>query len=66
MKPKKKENQSMDASVLFIRGEENINGRYREGGVLEGEKRGGKKGARSGVGGDGREVQRVRKLNGGV
>jgi hypothetical protein len=59
---KKKEDQSVDASVLFRRGNKIINGgRGME--TLKRERRGREKGTGSGVGGDRREVQRLRKLN---
>jgi hypothetical protein len=67
MKLKKKEDQSVDASVLLGRGNKIITGgRGREGPWRE--KGGGGKegGAGSVVGGDGGEGQRVRKLNRGV
>jgi len=66
MKLKKEEDQSVDASVLLRRGNKIImegRGRERPGRERGG---GGKRGAGSGVGGDRGEIQRVRKLNGGV
>ena len=67
MKVKKKKDQSLDASVLFRRGDKIIMG-GREWTRL-GEKRGGgegKKSAGSSVDGHRGNVQRVRKLNIGV
>ena len=67
MKLKKKEDQSVDASVLLRRGNNIIKGsRHLEG--LGRKRRGGgkKRGEESGMGGDGGDVQRVRKLNRGV
>ena len=63
-KLKRMEDQKVNASVLLRRGN-NIIKRSRE---LEGHgmKKGGKRGAESGMGGDGGDVQRVRKLNRGV
>ena len=61
MKLKKKEDQSVDASVLPRRGHKmTMGGRGWEG---LGRKRGG---GGSDMGGDGEEGQRIRKLNGGV
>ena len=61
----KKEELSVDASVLFRkRNKRIIGGRRRE--DLGREREGGReKGVGLGVGGDGREVQRVKKFNGG-
>jgi hypothetical protein len=64
VKFKRKEDQRVDASVLCRRGNNIIKGsRGWEG--LERKKEGGrdKEGADSGFGGDGGDVQRVRKLN---
>ena len=65
MKLKKKEDQSVDASVLLRRGNKIITGGSGEGRILEGERRGrGKEGRilwKETV-----EIQRVRKLNRGV
>jgi hypothetical protein len=64
MKPKK-EDQSVDASVLLRKGKKMImEGKGREG--YGRERGGGERGAGSGVGGDKGEVQRVIKLNRGV
>jgi hypothetical protein len=63
MERKKKEGQSIRASVLHRTGNKiNTGGRWREepGREREG---GGKKMARPGIGRDSREVQRIRKLN---
>jgi hypothetical protein len=57
----KKEDQSMDASILHRRGNKIITvgrGKGNQGGREEGK---GKRGAGSGIGRDRREVQRVRK-----
>jgi hypothetical protein len=61
----KKEELSVDASVLFRkRNKRIIGGRRRE--DLGREREGGReKGVGLGVGGDGREVQRVKKFKGG-
>jgi hypothetical protein len=60
MKPKKKEDQNVDALLLLrIRKKIVAGGRGGEDGE-------GKGVAGSGMGGDGGEVYRVRKLNGGV
>jgi hypothetical protein len=67
MKLKRKEEQRVDASVLLRRGNKIIKGRGWEGlGKKRGEGREGKRGAESGMGGGGGDVQRVRKLNRGV
>jgi hypothetical protein len=61
---KKKEDQSVDASILHRRGNKIITGcRGREGPRREREQGGKKRRAGSGIGRNGREVQRVRKLN---
>jgi hypothetical protein len=65
MKLKKKEDQSVDASILLRRGKIITGGIGRE--VTGRERRGGeKKGAGSGVVGDRGDVLRVRKWNRGV
>ena len=62
MKLKNKEDQSVDTSFLLRRENKIIMG--GRGRTWEGEGKGRKKrGAGSGVGGDRREVQKVRKLN---
>ena len=66
MKPKKKNDQSVDASVLLRRKNKIITEfRLREG---SGRKKGGvgEKGGESGVGQDREEVLRVRNLNGDI
>ena len=61
MKLKKKEDQSVDASILLRRGKIITGGIGRE--VTGRERRGGeKKGARSSMGRDRREVERARKI----
>ena len=63
MKFKRKEGQRVDASVLFRRRNNIIKG-HREWEELGRKRReGGKRGEESGMGGDGDDVQRVRKLN---
>jgi hypothetical protein len=66
MKLKRKEDQIVDASVLLIRGNKMI--KEVEGGRDLGRREMGerKKGEESGMGEDGEDVQRVRKLNRGV
>jgi hypothetical protein len=60
IKLKKKEDRSVDASVLFRRGNKiSFGGRGKEGLGME-RRRGG--GIGSGMGGDGEDVQNVRKL----
>ena len=61
---KKKEDQSVDASVLLRRGNKIITGGQEGLGRKRGEGKE-KKGAGSGVGGDRGDVQRFRKLNTG-
>jgi hypothetical protein len=66
MKLKKKEEKSVAASVLLRRGNKIITtGRAREGARRDREG-GGKRGIGSGMGEDGGEIQRVRKLNRGL
>ena len=66
MKLKKKEDQSVDASVLLRRGNKTIledGMREIDLGGSEERERSGQKGARSGVGGNSKDVQRVTNLN---
>jgi hypothetical protein len=67
MKLKRKEDKSVDASVLLIRGNKIIKGNrgWEELGIKRREGRG-KRGEESGMGGDGEDVQRIKKLNRGV
>ena len=66
MKLKRKEDQRVDASVLLRRGNKIIKGSRGWEGLWRKRREGGEKGAESGMGGDGGDVQRVRKLNRGV
>jgi hypothetical protein len=67
MELKKKEDQSVDASILHRRGNKIITrGREKEGPGKEKGGGGKKRGTESRVGRDKREVQRVRKLNRGT
>jgi hypothetical protein len=64
MKFKRKEDQRVDASVLFRRGNKIIKvSRVWEGHGRKRREGGGKRGEESGMGEDGVDVQRVRKLN---
>jgi hypothetical protein len=66
MKPKQKEDQTGDVSVLHRRMGNRITTELQRGRNLGGRGRNGKRVAVSGMGGDGGEVQSVRKLNGHI
>jgi hypothetical protein len=66
MKLKRKENQRVDASILLRRGNKIIKGSRGQEGLGRKRRGEGKRGEESGMGGDGGDEQRVRKLNRGV
>ena len=63
MKLKRKEDQRVDASVLLRKGNKIIKGNRGWEGLGRRKKGRGEKGVESGIREDGRDVQRIRKLN---